>query len=373
MANSLKPSTLLKHLRTYIPRLTPLFSNNITVVGLIIDGATQTLRITSTAHGLLNGASINIVNALLDNSITAVSAFTDTDGTTGFRFTTSKEHDLTLGYEDNLTNGQIQLRGFTNSAFNGYFDLYDVPSLNTFEIASSLTIPILNGNEVLREQREFGLNGTFIIQNVTLNTYDVLLTGLPAFCALAVPQINIITGYKISCAADFARAQAIYTKQATNGYWMFLIMDDAIVSRDRNIKTDAVNTFSAQNEQRMRVVNKFAIDVFIPSSNDLSGSQASELAWGSFLEYLIGVMCGIPIETFEDTLYLTSFIDHATLEYNAAYYGHGYSFEYVYDITDLKTFTQNFITSRRFDKHYTSFHELENGSNAVLDSSYNDQ
>jgi hypothetical protein len=359
------PLTIQKQVKEYLPSLTDLFSDKLTGTGTIIAGTPQILRITSNNHGLVSSATVVINNSLVDNSISSVSkvTFANVDY---LRVVTLNGHDLTMSYDANLPYGtKVELRGFTDVSFNGYFTLENVIDKNTFDILYT-SMPILNGNEVLREIREIGLNGVYQISNVSTNSFDILLTDKPAFSILPIPQLTIITSFRISTSADYNKAQEIYTKQGNNNYWLFVIMEDSRASKDRTIQSDAYSANTMQNELRVRVINRFSLDIFIPTKNELAGADAMELCWNNMLIWMLKIMHGVNFESLDNSKFLTSFLEHGQVTYNGAYYVHAYTFEYIYDITDVNAFTQNFIESRALRQIYTSFAESENGSNVIL-------
>lgn len=363
----ISPFVILKHLKTYLPRLTELFNEKDDLTAEILTGTPQTLRIILNTHGLQVDDEIVLYDGLLDNGITAVSQSTEPDGTKILRFTTNVNHDLTMDYEDNLTNGQIEMREFTDSQFNGFFDLYDVPSRNTFEIAND-NLPSLNSNEILREIWENGINGIFTVSNIVdTNTFDIILTDKPSFDILAIPQLKKAKKFRMSTAATFERAKEIYTKQSVNNLWLFIIMDDAIVSKDRNIESDATHTDTAQNPQRTRIINEFAIDIFVSTKEDLGAANVSQLVWSDIFIFMLAVMQGVKFETFDNSNFLTSLVGHGAIEANNAFYVHGYSFEYVFDIVDIESFVKKFIISRAYRDVGLSFSEVQDGSKISLD------
>jgi len=356
------PNSIALHLKEYLPSLTDLFTDKISVAAQIIAGTPQTLRITQPAHGYATGNSIITVDGLINNPITAVSAFTDPNGDTGFRFTTNKGHDLTLDYVET-----VKLSGFTNSAFNSTFPLSGVPSRTLFEILSSETLPILNGNEVSQEFWEIGINGLFEITVVDANTYDILLADRSEFETGAVPQLSVITSNRISVAASFERAEAIYTQNKFTDPWLFVIMGDYTLSKDRNIESDATMTIVPTDDQRQRSINTFSLNTFISTVDDIAGGDAQELAWSEIYTSLLGSMSGVKLNPFDNSNFVSIMVDHGSTIYNTAYYGHAYTFEVVYDITDLNTFIEQFKQTRAFRDIAISLAEPEDGSNINLD------
>jgi hypothetical protein len=358
------PRAVLKHLQTYIPRLTNLFTNEQSVSAVIVAGSPQILRITYPSHGKIAGQEINTINGLLDNGIASV-----TQPEAGIlRIVVNVPHDLTLGFEDNLTDEtKVELQGFTDSQFNGFFVLDSVISSTIFEIQHPNT-PTLNGNEVLRENRSYGVNGAFEISAVPdVDTFDIELTGRPEFDIKSVYGLVVVNGYRMDYVADWDRAQQKYTKQLADNLWLFIIMENVIASKDRNIESDANQTKTAQNEQRIKNVGEFSINVSIPTKEDIGAGNAVQLAYEIVYPIILKVMAGVPLETFGNSNYVTTLISHGAVLYNNAYYAHNFTFEYVYETISEDTFINNFFESVAFRRINISFAEKQDGSFLLLD------
>lgn len=359
----ISPYGIKKHLQTFLPRLTDDFNDSVSVSGEIIDGTSQILRVTEANHGKSTGNTVTLINVLINNPITAVSQSTEPDGTKILRFTVENDHDLTFEYEGNT----IELNGFTDSQFNVTFDLYGVPNRTTFEIVKD-DIPVLNGNEVLTEFWENGIDGNWSIENVTTNNYDIQLTDKPFFTPGILPKIERVTKWRISVTADINRANSIYTPQEQDKLWLFIIMGDMAASKDRNVVSDATAENNQQTAGRLLNINTFTLVVFIPTSkNDLAAARASQKAWTELNILLRSSMTGVKFEDFDDTNYQVTMIGHGSTLYNNAYYGHGYDFEYSYNITNATSFIEKFIESRAFRDDGIDFNELSQGSNIDLD------
>ena len=93
--SAISPRKILNQLRQYLPQVNSKFQDQSTGTGEILAGDPQTLRVTLAAHGLTVGKTILISDALINNGITAVSAFTE-NGQDYLRFTTNENHDLSL-------------------------------------------------------------------------------------------------------------------------------------------------------------------------------------------------------------------------------------------------------------------------------------
>lgn len=351
------PELILKHIMTYLPRLTDLFNTNVNVSGQIIAGSPQILRINYDNHGFDVGKGIVLANALIDNSIIAKTFYPDDDI---LRLTTNKTHDLTFAYEDNLNEGKIELRGFTDSNLNGFHELIAVASSTVFDISYTSDIT-LNGNEVLREIREIGIEGIFEVSNVIdVNNFEVELTGLPEFDILPIPQLQLSYNYNMEIVADIDRAEQLYTKNTSNS--LFVIMENCIASKDQRIDSDSIALPTVQNLQRQRTLNDFSIVVFLPTKNDLSGSKAVQLCWTDIFTYMLNTMTGVKFEDFDNSQFLTVFKEHGQTRYNNAYYGHAYTFEYSFDIQESESFIAKFPRTVAFRRVDVSYQELQNGS-----------
>lgn len=351
------PEAILDILKIYLPRLTDLFSTNTPVTAEIIDGTPQTLRIIKASHGLSPGDEIVTIDGIIDNSITAVQ---DVGGGI-LRFITNTEHDLTFG--ETLS---VDLSGFTDSGLNNTFSLASVPSRNIFEIEYP-TLPTLNGNEILREDWSNGINGIFTIDSVTVSSFDILLTGKPTFQPGVVNGLKVVDSYRMSIAADFNRALDMYTETNSNQNWLFVIMNESSANKDRNNESDAIATNTSQNSQRIKMINTFSINTIITTVNDIAGADASQKSWTDILVYFMSVISGKTFETFGNSNFVVTMINHGQADYRKGFYAHNYSFEYVYEITDVETFTQKYIVSRAFRDNKISFAEIQDGSNINLD------
>lgn len=362
MSTFFSPAYLLAHFQEYLPRLTDRFSNNAVVSAEIIAGDPQILRVTDIAHGLSVGRQVVFIDTQIDNNITNVELIADPAGDV-LRFTTGKEHDLTLGYTK-----EIELAGFTDSGLNGTFELVATPSRTLFEIAYD-TEPTLTGSEVLREKWEIGLDGLFTIDRIIdVDTYEIDLIDKPDFTPQTIPNIRRSSNFRMSVSVDAERAASFYTKQPDkNSLWLFIIMGDAAASKNRKLASDANQANTAQNPSRILMINTFDVLVFFPTHDETLGAVASNLAWDDVLKMMLTTGAGIKFDDFGNTRYLTSLVDHGTALYNNAYYSHAYTFEYNYEITQEENFLTQFIKSRAFRDDAISFAEPQDGSNLDLD------
>lgn len=362
MATFYSPVAILNHLQKYLPRLTDRFSDNATVSAEIVDGTPQVLRVTDAGHGLLAGAEVVLVDGLVDDKITAVTLNPDNT----LRFTTEIPHDLTEDYEN---QPDVELFGFTDSQFNGKFPIISVPTRNLFEIEGD-TLPVLNGNEVLRHDYELGINDLFTIARVIdVDIYEIDLTDKFIFQAQTVPTLKRAKDFHISICVTADRATAIYQSEGIGKNWIYIIMGVSNISKDKNLESDAVNQVTAATESRPLNMNNFSLNVYFDTTNDLAGAKASQLAYQDIYIMLLAACSGIRFDDFQESNYLTTLINHEPDLYDKAFYSHMYVFEYNFEITQDQQFLTNFIESGAMRDSEISFNEQDAGSTVPLDGS----
>jgi len=344
------PKNILLHLKRWLPQFINSFTDETPVSAEIVAGTPQILRVTQNNHGKQAGQSVLFAGALIDNGINSVSLDSGI-----LTFTTNAPHDLTVDFST------VELRGFTDTSFNVCFELSGVPSNDTFEILND-TLPILNGNEVLRENWSMGLNETFVIDSATTNTYDILLTGKPEFDILSLPQINVISNFRMGIVDDIKRLEEIYTKNAPLNFWLYVIMEDVTASKDRNLFNDAIRADTAQTDQRILNLGRFSIVVIIPVTGQISAKDAVNICYDEIYTAMLKALSGETFAAEEATQYLANMISHGSVRYNRAYYGHGYDFEQPFEVDQTDTFRTWGSQSRAWRRVEISFAELQDGS-----------
>ena len=345
-----KPDNILLHIKRWLPQFIDSFTDEESVTANIISGSPQILRVNKNNHGYPVGKDVLFTGVLIDNGINAVNLDSGI-----LTITTNAEHDLTVGYS------LVEMQGFTDSQFNGTFELYSVPSSTSFEIESD-TLPVLNGNETLRENWSIGLNEIFNIDSVTLNTFDILLTDKPTFDILPIPQINLISGYRMGIVDDIKRLNEIYTKQPPDKLWLYVIMEDVTTSKDRNLVNDAVRADTAQTDQRVLNIGRFSIVVILPTSANLTARIATNLCYDEIYFAMLKAISGMSFVSEEGTQYIANMSGHGSVQYNRAYYGHGYDFEQLYETDTSDTFRTFGSQSRAWRRVEISFAEIQDRS-----------
>ena len=324
------PRDVMAHLWRYLPSVTSLFNEELVITGVTVTGGLITGTIASGtptvgSKVLLSGIKVrNPISAYVDNG----------DGTA--RFTTANDHDQTEPHQ-RLDTQQLQLAGVTPSAWNGLYDILGVPNRRTFEIAIPVgaTVPTVPGYLVEQPTGVLGI-GTVTAVVGTLVTIQPA-EGIFHYDGV-VDTITVNTRIRARAAADIDRAAAIYTKQATLKPFIFVIMTDVTVSKDRHTPNDGLATFTKADMRLLRLLQNFAIAVFIPTHDDVGGGEAQHLAYGEIYEALTKIFYGFGFADESAIQYVTVSAGHGPGLYNSAYYLHVYDWQ----VPNVITFESGF-------------------------------
>ena len=305
-----------------LPRYTDLFSNLLTISSISSSGGTATIT-TTAAHDLSTGDPVTISNVLTRTPISSISQ-------SGLVFTiqTSVDHDLTSTWPDHDT---VDFEGFTSSLWNDSFTLLSVPNRRVFTIQSTNTLPTLNGNEVLLENRVDGVNGI----------YQATVTAPTAFTISGDFIDSVYSGgtvgskVRVYGAITLERAMEQYTGQPTSDLWCMVVMNDAEVSKDRSTFSDAIATKVTGDDLRLRVLDGFTVTFIKNTGPDITANNAVDLFRHDLFLPLLKSVYGVRFDTGlsggDD--FKTILSAHGVSLYNKATLAYTYDFEVVMDIT----------------------------------------
>jgi len=329
----MRASEVVAQLQNELPKRTDLFTDSVSVTSLTRSGNTVT-AVTAVPHNLTTGTYVLVKGAKELNPITSLT-FADGIATA----ITQNDHDLTLPTERMIRYGNLydfnyaDVEGANESEYNDREILSAVPNRKTFSypVSGSPSTPA-TGSPALRQ--EGGYNGRFEITvfDPTTFTYQIATTPISP----AGGTILAEGGTRISSALDLGRALRSYTAQQTDEYWLFVVIDDTLAVKDRQILGDAVFEFSRQDEFRARLMENFRTFVFAPAVTAYGGRQfqdAMEDVRGFIYNSLLG------------RIFSTSLIENAWSKTaptgdrfvaegsDDAIYIHEFSFQRVVDVT----------------------------------------
>jgi hypothetical protein len=330
----MKASDVIEQLQTVLPKVTGLFSDDIPVTSLTRAGAVVT-AVTSTPHGLDTGQEVVMSGAKELNPITSL---TFSNGIASG--VTQNSHDLTLPSlqqvdEDNIYDfNKAVISGAGQSEYNGTFILNSVINRKNFSylVSGSPASPD-TGSPVL--EQEFGYNGRFAVTVIDPTTFTYQITVTPE--SPAGGTIIARSPMRVSGGVSFSRLILSYTEQPSNKLWAFVVLEDVNTSRNRSIKSDAINESSGTDEYRNRLIEPFSIYIFIPGVDSISGRPLRddmEEIRGFIYEAILGVVfpTGLKCQTWSQ---ITPTGDRYAGEssLSESVYIHQFTFERVVDVT----------------------------------------
>jgi hypothetical protein len=365
------PSAIIGQLTQYLPELTNMFNQQAAVSAVVSGNSPQLLTITLANHGFSTGAWVVLTNSLVNNPIIGVSQHFAADGVTNIlRFQTQAPHDLICN--NNLfppDADPVTMIGFADPGLDSTLTTIDVSDRYHFDVVYP-TMPTLTGSETLQLPISTGLNGPWQITVIDINTFSITLNNAMYIQPGNVPQLNVNWGFNISGTPDWKTAMSLYTPQSPpKNNWIFVIMGDCRAGKDPNILSDAKQTNTSVTEQRIKMINTFSLTVLLPTNQSFSGAEAEELCWNEILFNLIQVMSGVNFPTTLNSDYITTLISHGIVAYNTAYYAHNFEFEYVYEVANIDTWSDNFqesIALRQINMSLLA--PLDTGSTINLDT-----
>lgn len=314
----MRAQDIVNQLAVYLPALVDDFTVQFAVTSLTRSGTTVT-AVTSAPHGLVVGRQVNITGAK-----TPIPCTLARSGIIGSA-TTTTDHDLTeqAGFE-------IELEGSIEAEFNGSFKLLSVRNRREFTFLMDDSGPIvatgapllMNGFNVFRDYN--GLREIDTVPTATSFTYEI--TDATLFTPAGGTIVAKIDP-RISASVDFERLMEEYTKQPSGEAWLFVVVGDAIASKNRGIDTDATDNIQAGNYFNQKLIQSIFLYVFLPTSEQIAGRAARdrcEELLSPICQSILGVKFPSLVENDNNPLMLTG---HGIQAYNKAFYAHQYGFE----------------------------------------------
>lgn len=360
----MKALDIIKQLQAVLPRVTNLFTEDVTVALNYSSGVVT--AVTQSNHGLVTNDYVNIVDSNNPTAITTISRAGKV-----LSITVSVDHDLTLGKVDiKLNTKVVVLTGSNEAEFNGTFKLIGVENRRKFTLetvdtgATTATgTPLAQNASVLD-----GFNGRHKITVTNSTTFTYPVTQVLHATANGTPLVK--SDARISGAIALDIAEAAYTKQGQDELWAFVVLGDVIASKNRSINSDMTDVARKNTGINQRLSQPFTVYVFAPTTSDRSGRAARDLmedVAAAMFKSLIGV--NFDTGLYSGTQYVSTFVNHGFASFNGAYYVHEFNFELAADITFEDTTGYEFDTAfRNIDIEINpDFGTQENPATATID------
>lgn len=324
---------IVTHLQNKLPLLTDELTDTQAVTSIVHTSGVATIT-TDDPHGLSVGESTNVLGAFTPIGISSI---VHVDGELTAIVTTDADHDYTL-YESYSEGNIAVLSGANEAAFNGSLTIVGVTNRRVFIITVLAGDPTGvtgspqcdNGSNVFNTVR-----GQYAIATVpTTTTLTVAHGGAGLTLGTLEGTITLRSNPRITGAVSDDAALAAYSQKIgapgarTAQTWLFVIIDDATVSRGRTSRIDAVDTQSVGTAWLQYILQPFSYLVGIPAANDTLGQNARDTA-EDLLRPILRATCGKPFPTGLGTSLCgpAQFVSHALARYDGSVYWHDFQFE----------------------------------------------
>ena len=330
------PRDIVLHIAEYLPRISDLFCDTLDIDTAVISGNYTITVTTSTAHGLVPGSPIIFTGGKTQNVISTAEDDVP-DETVLIEF--SDVHDFTT---PNTAIGTEPLlcTGFNEAEWNTTLEIVDVPTDQSVIVnyPPGATGPPTFTTAIGYEERPLSIFGTQSVAAVPSTTqFTVLLdsTSVPGLPNGAILNATATTGIRCAAVDSVDRADKIYAKQSGNKLWLFVIMTDLDISKDRHTYNDGIASFSSQDTMRLRALQNFSTVVYFRSADKISGATAQELAYGTIFLDLLQVLYGFSgfTKDTDASEFATVVAGHGAGTSNVAYYTEVYDWQCPVDIS----------------------------------------
>ena len=323
----LKP--LIQLFQRTLPKHTDFFSDTINISsGSIVNGlVTMT---TTDVHKFTTNNYIVVNNAYAAISI---SSFVVLNGIATCKTNSDNGINMAMNYKDNTKNLEVDLIGFDDASLNGTFKLLSVPNKQCFTIKTTVANgTYISGGSIIRYSGEL-ISGLRQITVVDVNTFTYQLTNT-SITSLIYGTPKVYGDTRISGANDIVRANKAYSKQLQSKYWLYITYGSSTASKDRNILNDSGSMFGGGDDFRIRDIQDFDVNIFVPIANDLTGLTARDNIEDIKKAIFKTILRFPQLKEFSNNdNFVYTYVNDFEVIANDAYIVHGFKFSTSYDIT----------------------------------------
>jgi hypothetical protein len=365
-----KASDVVLQLALRLPQLTPLLTREVPVASVSRAGTLLTVACVA-PHGLQPGDGVSLVGAV---TVITVSSFTRS-GTVG-TITTATDHDLTFNPNANQKTAlpkTVTISGAVEAQFDGTFEIVGVDNRRVIRVVMANAGPTLATGAPILQGAESALRDYNTAYSVMSTPTPSTFTVNHPATTLANPIGSIIARAKarVAQAVEVERAIRAYTEQKVNELWLFVSLDDAFASKDRDISSDAVSNVTAHQYFRQQVIQPFSLYLFVPVETSLTGQSGRDVAEDLFRPICRSVlMQPFPSGLAAGSQGRTQFLSHGRFAYDSAVYVHAYSFQAVNDLSFADTVGPDLDVAFR-DIALTLFPNLPGGGTGLANLTAN--
>lgn len=261
----MKCADIIKQLIENVPKHTDLFSSSFNPDAVSVAGGVVT--VTKTAHGLQNNKYISVTGGQIVTSVSNID-----DSGDNVVFTTATNHDLTGGEWLESVN----ITSASTPAVDGDYDLVTVPNRQTFTLASFPDTGVTDLK--LNENRSVGVDGLYKITLIDTDNFSFQLADDIGSVTIKPETMEVQNKVRISGAVSLQRARKSYEQKQDEELWLFVVLGDNDINKDRYVNTDSEMEQGGLNEWNGILLSPFHVYCFIPSQNSISGRISRDLA-----------------------------------------------------------------------------------------------
>lgn len=318
----MKTEDIIRQLQGALPNFTDKFTDNFSVSSLTRSGTTVT-AITTAPHLLSTGGYAFIFGA---KNPVVISTLTQAGGIASAE--TATDHNLVFSQAEKKLNQEtyVDIDGATETKYNGTHEL--LSSVNrrnfTYSIDATAASPAGGSPELLQDNG--GYNGWHQVTVVDPTTFTYEITETPNSPAAGTIEARVYP--RITGAVSSEKVIAAYTKKPPDELFAFVVVNDKVANKSREVMSDATTTPGRGAEYRQLVIQPFTVFVIFPTTQSIAGRQERDAADDlvrPFMRSLLRVK--FPTGFTEDPFSGCTFSTDGFFEYNEAIYVHAYQFE----------------------------------------------
>lgn len=319
----IKPSDIVEQLQRHTPHNTDIFSVSLDVNTVSVLGNVFTVN--APAHELIVGRNIIASGGRFENKITSV--VDNGDGT--LRFESAQEHDLTE--PKRLNDPTTLFLSGIGGVWDGFHKIVSIPNGMFFEIeypTGESVPPVITTAFLLEDRNSVFLGDASVNSVIDVDNFTFIKEGVPDFPTGDIAIPSIAKDVRITGSSDIDRAENFYTKHAQGEAFLFVIMNDADISKDRTMENDSIGNYSEQNLGKQILMQDFSTVVFFPTDGSSTGFEAQDLAYGETYKALLRTLLGYKLpnpDAVQKFRIIT--MGHVPGRYNTSYYSQVYNWQ----------------------------------------------
>jgi hypothetical protein len=349
---------LLRHLKTYIPAQTSIFSEDpISLEGTIATAASITFTVNPKTLNIETGRTLGLsVNTLInpvaidlsDPDIAVLTTQYDHDFTEEYRHAPPKYHtEVVIG------NASTEVRIPISEATVLF------PNRRTITIVDKTLLgDILNATQgaFVKETNRINPFDRMVVTNTTSSTFTIS-SETPHFTEVVGAKVSILShrGHYMHIASQYADIDSAFSvfERALPNYnknliplkaLLFVIPNPCLASKDRQVTTDSLSSTGGISSFRQNIYEYFEIVVAIPNTNSALSENAMDFCHGEGFEAINKALLGAKldyIDTPNKPYDGIEFVTHSMVDISKAWYLHSYQYRFLNTISTAGSIFSN--------------------------------